>query len=177
MTHPDDSTVVHQLQVALVRPVADAVSQVYHDGRAVRLLEAITVHRGTRTSRHLSPDAVIVQHYAVVARGGLLRLSPEMGRIALACFLQGIERHLAHNGHQHDIAHVRAARAAQMGVAESPDDVVVLVVARTMLPSVNARIRADLNHTEGSGSPREGVTRECRPDERINILRKIVFHI
>ena len=55
-------------------------------------------------------------------------------------------------------------------MSESIDLVVIVVVATTGIPSLDVRIRAELNHGVWTGGTGEGVSMKTGPDEGINML-------
>ena len=55
-----------------------------------------------------------------------------------------------------------------MGLGETEDGSVIPVIARAMLPVVQAGVRAGGDHPEGNGRAREGMAVVCRSDQGID---------
>ena len=74
-------------------------------------------------------------------------------------------------GDEEDVAEVVASRSAEVGVAESIDILVGVVVSRAAVPVAGHRPRvgAQLHHTERPGGARERMPVEIRPDEGVDV--------
>ena len=72
--------------------------------------------------------------------------------------------------HQKDVAPVVAAGPAEMGVAESPDHIVAVVVAGAAVPVPGAAgVGTQLYHSERIGGSREGMSMKVSSNKRIDI--------
>ena len=109
----------------------------------------------------------VEEHFVVPCLGGFLAMG-ESGLVVLfpvGKFLDGIE---TRHGHHTDVAQVGAAGAAQVGVAETLDERITVMVAGTAVPVVLARVGAQLDHTERIGCTRESMTVEIGSDHRVH---------
>ena len=68
---------------------------------------------------------------------------------------------------EEEIAQVSATGAAQMGMGESEDRGVAVVISGTAVPGPVPCVRAQLHHSERSGSPRVSMTMKAGSDKRI----------
>ncbi len=74
------------------------------------------------------------------------------------CVLLFVERGRSHGRHEHHIAIIGAAGAAQVRMREAVDDIVGIMITGTAVPtSVDAGIRRQLHHSERHGCPGKGV--------------------
>ena len=117
----------------------------------------------------LSPDTV-VQLHAVVARMCALAVVAETdlgqpfvidaGRVALAVC----------NGKEDHIPEVAASGTGEVGVSKAVERVVIVVVTGACIPALPSCLRAQLNHSQRSGSTGECVSVKSGPDEWIDHL-------
>ena len=117
---------------------------------------------GTELCRHV----VAIQLHLIIPRARLLARVGKGGRVVLPS-RRGIETPDRH--HQY-VAKVIAARAAEVGVAESVNQRIRVMVAAATVPvaAVGTGVRAELHHTEWVGGTREGVPVEIRPHEGVD---------
>ncbi len=161
---------VARLDPALDRPVADDVhlrvvhplvglARVEQDVGPVGGGEGVALPARAGGRGQLGVDVVRLQPDAVVTRFGLLVVMRVGGAVVVGVdALDGSGRR-----HERQFAHHGAADAGEMGLAESVDPVLLVVVA-----SLAAGVRADLDHAEGSARAGEGVAEVLRADERVH---------
>src|SRR5271166_3208720 len=77
-------------------------------------------------------------------------------------------------GHEKKIEHVGGARAAQVGMTESHDRTVRVVIPRTPVPSVVEGIGAELNHPEGNRGSRVGVPVAACANGNLHVVSEIL---
>ena len=128
------------------------------------------VQRRAGRSGHLDPHAVV--HFErIVTRRYRFVVVAVIGRTASADVLlpAAFGAQLARVGHDLHVAHVGAARAAQVGVGEADDDAVRVVIPRTPVPALVDVLRAGLNGAERNGGAHEDMAVAARTDIGIDI--------
>ena len=149
--------------------VVQQVSQVEHDSRFFSVAECVAVNTRTCSSRQLGLDAFIVQINRIVSRGGYLVFMREAGGLEDVIRLSPeLNRH-AGRAEQH-IAQVDTSRTAEVGVRESQNGRIGIMVSRASIPVAPAGIRTQLHGTEGQGSSRISMSVEACSYERIYII-------
>ncbi len=89
-------------------------------------------------------DFGVLKIDAVVSRNGLLVCMRELRSVAGRGVRFGLRVELEIVGcwHQENIEHVDASSSAQMSVAEAQDRTIGVVISRTVVPVLNAGVRA-----------------------------------
>ena len=141
------------------------VTEVDDDALAGGLLgEGIAVHAHALAGGELGENA-IVKLYSIVTGRGLLVVVGEGARI-----LAVADRRGAREGHHEDVTVVAAARAAEVGVRETVDAVVAVMVAGAAVPALQTGVGTDLHSTEGHEGPWEGVSVLGGTHQRIHVF-------
>ena len=120
--------------------------------------------------RQLGVDTVAQQARAVVARAGHLVGMAEVGpeaRLRLILRSAGVG-HLADDGHHRHVEQVADAGTRKVGVRESDDRRVGLMVSRAPVPILRDARGSDLHQAERDVGPDEDVSVTARPDLRID---------
>ena len=141
-----------------------AVAEVQGDFRPAGAAEAVFVHSGAPACGHPCEDlvgAVPEQHFVVAGDRFLIRVGETPGAAA--------------RGYEH-VAPVVAAGAGKMGVAESVDEAVGVVVAAATVPVAGFRagVGAELHHPERSAGSRKGVPVGVGPDKRVDVSGEVL---
>ena len=141
-----------------------------HAPRAVAV-ERIAVHARTGCGSQLDRQPLVGQFDRVVAARGRLPVVRE----GVGLLQEGAVAHhlLAGGGMEEDVGQVGTSRTAQVGMRESVDGPVVVVVAGAGIPVARPRVGAELHHAERRGGTGKGMSVEARADERIDILERI----
>ena len=147
-------------RAGIYSPVVQMVAVVQVEGKRPRpaALESIFVHSDTAPGSHAGKHLGVFEPYLVAARRGLLAAVAESRRPA--------------SGSYEHIAPVVAPRAAEVGVAESEDEAVGVMIAAAAVPvaRTGACVGAELNHSERGAGSGEGVSVGIGPHKRVNIL-------
>ena len=153
------------------------MAQVDHDALAAGAWEGIAVGRNALAGSELDHYAVAVQHHAVVAGLGFLAPVLEGGEVALAGHVVGVLPLwvFLHHGHKQDVAVVLAAGAAEVGVAETVDGVVAIVVGAAAVPPLKTGVGTGLDLAERRDGPGESVAVEVGADQGIDIAGESAF--
>ena len=143
----------------------------------------VFVDAAVRGGGELHEDVVVAEAHLVVARRGLLGLVAEARAVAAVGVVggAGVELHLAGEGHQQDVAHIGVAGAAEVGVTETHDGLVAVLVAGAVVIDTRlvaavdvvgdgVRVGTHLHAPEGVARARESVPHAVGPDHRVNIL-------
>ena len=151
-----------------------AMREVEDDVRWPSGRKPVTMQPGTQCRRQLRPDVVVAERHGVVAGLGLFHRVRERGRVA-GCAIEAVAQpRLARRRHQEDVAVVRNAGAAQVGVREADDAVVAVVVAGGGIPAGQPRVRAWLDHSERQARTGKRVAVTTSTDERIDVRRQAI---
>ena len=82
---------------------------------------------------------------------------------------------LTHCRHEQKITEVGTPRAAQSGVRESIDGIILIIISRTGIPTVNTGVGSRLNHAVRHHGTGVGMTVSSCSDERIHKCRIVCF--
>ena len=135
----------------------------------------------------LRPDAVIVQHDFVVARRRFLGGVAEARAVALVGVVgtAGVQLQRAGSRHQQQVAQVRVACSAEVGMAETHDGGVLVTVSGTIgirallihsayVVGDGVCIGAELYPTERSAGSGKDVSHPVGSYQRIDIIRRLL---
>ena len=149
------------------------VHEVNEDGRRLSFTsgtpEGIAVHSGSGAGSQFRQDVPAVQQHRVIPSRSFLPLMGESGLIPLP--VQRI-RLVSHDGHQQHIPVVEDTRTAQMGMTETYNGVIRIMVAGAALPGINPGVGTQLHHPERSRRSRESMAGEVRADHRVHIIHE-----
>ena len=137
-----------------------AVVQVERKRPGTPAPESIFVHSHPAPCSHTGKHLAVFKPYLVVARRGFLPAVAE-------------GRRLAAGGYEH-VAPVVASGTAQVGVAESEDEAVGVMIAAAAVPvaGAGARVGAELYHSERCAGTWKGMSVGVGAHKRIDILCK-----
>ena len=133
-----------------------AVPQIQHKAVVLPFRIAVAVVGHAPVGGKLHGGAGVVQQHLVVTRLRHLVFVAEMAFVTQRLCDSVTQR--LRDRHQQHITVVRAAGAAEVGVAEAVDGVVTIVVAAAAVPTVQPRVGRRLYLPEWHYGSREGVT-------------------
>ena len=162
--------------------VVDIGHQIQDDLGGAVLGEGIAVQGHPFRGGQFRIDTGVVKSHAIVPGFSLLGFVPE----ARGVVPTGMAVRLAHDGHQRDVAQIGMTRAAEVGVTEARDGIVIVLVAgavRVGLAGVFSiivvhlqmlRIGAGLDHAERNRGSRKSVAHVARADQGVDELRVVL---
>ena len=148
------------------------MSEVDNKAFLALILEAVAMVGYTLDGGKFGLDIVFVEGYAIVSGLSLLLFVGEMRTVVL--LMQVGLGHIAYEGHNENITKVLAAGTAQMGVRESIEGVVAIVVGASAVPPFETGVRTGLYHSERIDGSGIGVTMEIGSYKRIDVFGNIV---
>jgi hypothetical protein len=176
--HAHEGPVIQGLDKTLYVAIIFAKTEIHDNAGVLRLREGIAMESDPRRSCDLRQDPIVVQFDLVVTGMGFFRIMGEGGTVTRATiFLEArIESRLSRDGHDQDVSHVFATRAAEVSVRKADDGLFIIMITRTMLPLLAMfrviRIGTGLDHTEGQLRRRMCVAETAGSDERIHVSGK-----
>ena len=147
-----------------------AVFKVENNVALAFAVELVAVHTDARRNGEFHIDVVVGEFHGVVARFGDFGIVREMRRILLV-----VGRELSAHRHKQHIAVVGTASSAEVGMRETVNFGIGVMVSTATVPAVETGIGAKLNHTERHNCTREGVTVFGGSHHRVYIFHKIFF--
>ena len=139
--------------------------QIHDDTMFTLFGESITVHADVVGGGHLGGDAIVELHHIVT------RLSILVFVRKRKCILLIYNGRVAYERGDEDVAVIRAAGTAEMGVRKAINATVAIVIARTAVPAIKTRVRAKLDGAKRQNRARVGMSVFSGAHERIHILR------
>lgn len=121
--------------------------------------ESVTVESGPGGGGQFSRDSSLGESDLIIAGSGFLIIMGE--RKALGNIFSDEWK-------EQEITKIGASGTADMGMRESENGRVAVMVTRASVPGLVPGVRAKLDHSERSGGARICVTMESCPDERIS---------
>ena len=149
------------------------VCQVYNHRSILVVQIRITVHAGKSTGCEFHLDLFICQGHGIIARTGLFRIVRESSWQEDVPLPFCTDR-LCSGAKQH-IAQVLTSRTAQVGMRETKDGRIRIMIARAGIPVTPTRIGTQLHSPEGSRRPRVSMSVETCPDEGIYIINRCLL--
>ena len=148
------------LVVQQVRPVHD-------DVRLAILGEGVAVYAGVGGGSQFGLDVFVRERHAVIARFCVFVLVGEGG-----CPIDGVSLQVDFlgSGAEQQVAQVDAPRTAEVGMRETFQRLVAVVVTGAGVPVAGAGVRAELYGTMGYRGSRIGVSVEACPDKRVYVV-------
>ena len=156
---------------------ADAAAQVQQDGALVRA-ERVFMDGGAGGGAQSDIYAIVVQPDLVIAGHDEFLAVVEVGVYMLGFLPFPIHEQAGVQllgwvvRHEHDIAEVADAGSGQVGVAETDDEGVALMVAGAPVPGVDDLLRSGLHHAEGDVGADEDMAMAAGTDGRIDLLEQ-----
>ena len=144
--------------------------QIYNHRSILLVQIRITVHAGKSTGCEFHLDLFICQGHGIIARTGLFRIVRESSWQEDVPLPFCTDR-LCSGAKQH-IAQVLTSRTAQVGMRETKDGRIRIMIARAGIPVTPTGIWTQLHSPEGSRRPRVSMSVETCPDEGIYIINR-----
>jgi len=112
--------------------------------------ESVAVHSAMFGSRQFGSDVIIVENYGIVTRRSFFVYVAIGGSesLGLAVIAAGIPLHLSAEGHKEKVIQVGAAGAAEVGMAESEDSFIVIVIAAAWIVGIFTGVGTQLHQSE-----------------------------
>ena len=126
--------------------VVDAVEQVHHQALGAAFREGVLVDAHPLRGGKPRADAAVGERDFVIAGLRVLRVVAEALAVAgiRIFFRTGRQLQRAGLGHDQDVAQVGVARAAEMGMAEADDGVVLILVAGAVIVGTGLVLAVDV---------------------------------
>ena len=142
---------------------SDALQQVELHQRLLGIGECVAMHTHALCSGELYLDIGVVELQAIIAGADGLVAVGEDYRVLRS----------GRYGQQSDVAQVTDAGSAEVGVTETDEYIVAIMIARAPVPSTGLLGRTELDVTEGNIGTEEHVAMAAGSHIGIHILRKI----
>ena len=117
----------------------------------------------------LSPDTVVQLHTVVACMCALAVVAETNLGQPLVIDVVSVALSVC-NGKENHVPKVAASGAREVGVSKAVECVVIVVVSGAGIPALPSCFRAQLNHSQRSGSPGECVSVKSCPDEWVDHL-------
>ena len=163
ITVAGDLIVAVDIDLRCFDPVA--VLEVYDDIGMVRFWKSVFMNAGPARRGHFSFDMALIEQHTIISRRSALMC---MGKVRSVVFLPKFD--LSGGRDDQYITIVGTTCAAEVGMRETVDHGIGIMVARTAIPSMEARIRAKLHHAKRHYRTREGMAVATGAYEGICIL-------
>ena len=145
--------------------------------------ESVFMYTRPLCRRQLGFNAIIVQHHFIISGNSLFCGMVETRTVSFFRMIRpsGIQLHIANSGHQQDVSQIGMSRAAKMGVTETDNGLVPILVTGTIFISIFLIspihimrncicVRTQLHPSERSTSTGKGMPHPVGTDYRIHIV-------